>query len=369
MCSNCILDTIDDPDIQFDNKGICNYCNEYYRLHTGSENQKPESKKEKLSAIISKMKAAGRDKPYDCILGISGGIDSCYLAYKAKQLGLRALIVHYDNGWNSALAVNNIEKIINKLNFDLFTYVNDWSEFKDIQLSFLKASVIDIELITDHGILSVLYKAAKKNKCKYILLGSNSATESILPSQWYHWKNDALNIKAIHKHFGTIKIKTFPYINFYNRIKIDVLKKIRFVSILDLMDYNKEEAKKELISLGWKDYGGKHFESIFTRFYQGYILPVKFKVDKRKAHLSSIILAGQIDRVTALKIMENNEYTQKLQFEDKEFVIKKLGIGLEEFEKIMTLPIKSHFDYPSYITRHYKYMSFLTKLFRPLKRK
>jgi N-acetyl sugar amidotransferase len=365
-CTKCVLSNIDTPNLIFDEFGVCSYCNAFLENKHSSFNLK---KTENLESIVSKIKASEKNKKYDCVLGISGGIDSCYLAFKAKQLGLRALVVHYDNGWNSELAVNNIQNIINKLGFDLFTYVNDWNEYKDIQLSFLKASVIDIELITDHGIMAVLYKAARKHKLKYILLGNNTATESILPESWYHWKDDALNIKAIQKKYGTVKIKTFPYINFYNRLKIDILKSVEFVSLLDLMDYNKNEAKQILIKeLDWRDYGGKHFESIFTRFYQGYILPKKFKIDKRKAHLSSMILAGQISRPDAMKILETNEYTYEQQEEDREYVIKKFEINSKEFERIMNLPIRSHFDFPSYITRHYKYMHLITKILKPLKK-
>jgi len=369
ICSNCILDTIDDADLRFDSRGVCNYCNDFYSAHShNTQENKFESGKELLK-IISEIKEAGKNKPYDCILGVSGGVDSTYLAYQAKKLGLRPLIIHYDNGWNSELAVMNIENLIRKLDFNLYTYVNDWDEFKDLQLSFMKASVVDIELLTDHAIGALQFMLAKKYNVKYILSGANNATEAVLPPHWYHWKTDALNITSIHSQFGTKKLKTYPLLGYFKRLYYTRVLKIQTIPLLDYLPFNKEDAKRTIIKeLDWKDYGGKHYESIFTRFYQSYILPRKFKIDKRKAHLSTLICSGQITREEALLEMKKEIFPADKLREDKAYVIKKLGLSEEEFENIMRLPIKRHTDYPSYLTRHYKYEALIAKKIKPLKK-
>lgn len=367
ICSNCILDTIDDAKIRFDTKGICNYCNEYFSHYSNRDQKNPQSKEKKLAAIVSEIKEAGRHNSYDCILGVSGGVDSTYLAYQAKKLGLRPLIIHYDNGWNSELAVMNIENLVRRLDFDLKTYVNDWEEFKDIQLAFMKASVVDIELITDHAIGALQYMFAKKYNVKYIISGANTATEAILPQHWYHWKTDALNILAIHRLYGRKKIKTYPVFGYFKRLYYTRVLKIKTINLLDFLPYNKEESKDTIIKeLNWKDYGGKHYESIFTRFYQSYILPKKFKIDKRKAHLSTLICSGQITRDEALYEIKKEIFPADKQKEDKEYVTKKLGLSENQFEDIMNLPVKQHTDYPSYLTKHYKYEVFLSKKLKPI---
>lgn len=368
-CAKCVLSINDDPSIKIFDDGVCNYCHEYEHHNDVFFLDEGERKK-KLELLVQNIKKEGKNKPFDCILGISGGVDSSYLVVKAVELGLRPLVVHYDNGWNSEQAVNNIEQLVQKLGVDLYTYVNDWEEFKDIQLSFFKASVLDIELTTDHAILAVLYQQARKHGIYYVLQGTNYATESHLPVGWYHWKNDALNIKAIHRRFGEVKMKTFPYMNFVERVRNDKYGHVKFLGMLDYLSYNKENAKADLIAnYGWKDYGGKHFESVFTRFYQGYYLVKKFGVDKRKAHLSSLICSGQLSRDEAIEILKSNSYLDNQAEEDKLYVIKKLGLTEGEFDTIMAQPPKSHFDYPSYITRHYKVLSFFTGILRPFRKK
>ncbi|MDQ3193228.1 MAG: N-acetyl sugar amidotransferase [Bacteroidota bacterium] len=360
MCANCILDTQDDPKISFNDKGVCSYCTSFSEI---DKEKKTSNNAIIIKNIIDKIKFEGKNNEYNCLIGISGGVDSPYLAYQAKLLGLKPLMVHYDNGWNSELAVKNIEKVLSNLKLDLKTYVNEWKEFKDIQLSFLKASVIDIELITDQAIIAVLYKTAKKHNIKYILTGHNFDTEAILPRNWYHWKLDVLNIKAIHKKFGSVKIKTYPFISFLERLFIDKYSNIKTIRLLDYLPYNKEEAKKTLIEkFEWQDYGGKHYESIFTRFYQGYILPVKFGVDKRKAHLSTLICSGQISKEEALEEMKKSPYEENMLREDMDFVLKKFNLTETEFNEIMKLPIKAHTDYPSYYNRHYKVMGWFGKI-------
>lgn len=344
-CSHCVLDTHDDPEMTFDQEGVCSYC-QNYKKHEGEYVKKGRRGLEELKKIVEKIKSDGARKPYDCIIGLSGGVDSSYLALKAKEFGLRPLAVHFDNGWNSELAVNNIENIVSKLNFDLHTVVIDWDEFRDLQLAFLRASVVDIELITDHAIFASLYKIALEQDVKYILSGVNYVTEAILPEPWVHDKRDHIHIKAISTQFGKIPLKKFPLFDTNLKFRIS-WKGVTSVPVLNYLEYIKSDVKKEIIQkLNWRDYGGKHYESVFTRFYQGYILPVKFGIDKRKAHLSTLINSGQINRNSALLELESSIYPEDLRKSDFDFVLKKLGLSVEDFQQIMNLPIKKHRDYP-----------------------
>jgi N-acetyl sugar amidotransferase len=345
QCSISVMDTIADPDIVFDEKGICHYYYDYKKaereLVTGGEKGW-----EKLELIAAEIKETGKNQPYDCIMGLSGGVDSTYVAHLAKKLGLRPLAVHFDNGWNSELSVMNIENIVSKLGFDLFTYVINWDEFRDLQLSYLKASVVDIEAITDHAIFATLYRLAGEKNIKHILSGTNVQTENTLPKSWIFSKTDHINIQSIHKEFGTIPLKTFPFIDAKVKRYYQQVKGVKSISVLNYVDYNKQ-AVKELIQkeLGWRDYGGKHYESIWTRFYQGYILPEKFNIDKRKAHLSDLIFGGQITKEEALAELAKPIYDPAQQKTDFEFVLKKLGLSEAEFAAIMKTPRRSHYDY------------------------
>jgi len=308
-------------------------------------------KKRLLEETVRKIKEAGKGKRYDCIIGLSGGVDSSYVAYLTKKLGLQPLAVHLDNAWNSELAVKNIENIVTKLDIDLYTHILDWDEFRDLQLSFLKASVPDAEIPTDHAIVTLIYQMAAKEGIKNIISGTDVNTESILPSKWSAGHMDWRYIKSVQKRFGTRKLKSFPHLNFWEYyFYYPYVKKIKSIRLLDLIDYHKERAMEEMSrELGWKYYGGKHYESVYTRFFQSYILPNKFTFDKRKAHLSSLICSGEIDRQTALKKLKEPICDPSISKEDKSFVIKKLGISGQEFEKIMQLPHKFYGDYPSYL--------------------
>lgn len=366
-CAKCILDTSDNPLITFDKDGICNHCREYEQMISDYV-FKGEKGKRLLNEIVDKIKDKGKNQEYDCIIGLSGGVDSSYTAYYVvKKLNLRPLVIHFDNGWNSELAVKNIENIVKKLNLDLYTYVVNWEEFKDIQLSLIKASVVDIELVTDHAILAVTNELARKNGIKYIISGGNLATESwSFPKHWIHDKYDWLNIKSIHNRFGTVKIKTFPHFSFLKKFYYYNILKIETIEILNYLDFNKGEAKELLKrDFDWKDYGGKHYESIFTKFYQAYILPVKFKIDKRKQHLSTLIGSGQLTREEAKQEMEKELYNNNQLRADKEYVIKKLGLSADEFEELMLLPVKKHTDYPNY-SKHYEFIALLYRKFKPL---
>jgi N-acetyl sugar amidotransferase len=362
------MDTIADPDIVFDEQGICNYYFEYKKAYAEKVVQ-GEAGKKKLEAIAAEIRAAGQGKAYDCIMGLSGGVDSTYVAWLAKQLGLRPLAVHFDNGWNSELSVMNIENIVGRLGLDLHTYVINWDEFRDLQLAYLKASVVDIEAITDHAIFATLYRLAGEKNIKYILSGTNVQTENTLPKSWIFPKTDHINIQSIHKAYGTLPLKTFPFMDAKVKRYYQKVKGVTSISILNYVDYNKK-AVKELIQreLGWRDYGGKHYESVWTRFYQGYILPAKFRIDKRKAHLSDLIFGGQMTKEEALAELEKPIY-DPIQFKtDYEFVLKKLGLTDAEFKAIMALPPRSHyeFDYEKPIDERYPVLKPFKFIYRKL---
>ena len=346
ICNKCVMDN-SDPNIQFSPTGICNHCMEYEKIKT-VRLFPPESRENRLSELISDIKNSGRNKDYDCVMGLSGGVDSSYAAYIARKNGLRPLAVHLDNGWNSELAVKNIENIITNLKIDLYTYVIDWEEFKDLQLSYFKASVIDIEVLTDHAISAILYKTAARHGIKHILSGANVVSEAILPQSWISDKNDLLNIKHIHRRFGSRKIKTFPKLGLTRYLYYRYYKNINVVPILNYVDYNKVEALHRIVKeLSWRDYGGKHHESTFTKFYQAYILPEKFKVDKRRAHLSTLICSGQLTREEALTELNQPLYNDEELQNDILYVTKKWGMTPREFDQIMALPIRQYTEYPT----------------------
>lgn len=343
-----------DPDIRFDGEGVCNHCREYARLAAESLYSGADAHR-RLDALVARIRKEGEGKEYDCVLGLSGGVDSSFVAYKAKELGLRPLAVHLDNGWNSELSVANIERIVKKLDIDLFTYVIDWEEFRELQVSFFKASVVDIEMLTDHAIAAVIFDVARQHGLRYFLSGYNVATESIMPRSWFYGnKLDGRNIRAIFKTFGGGKrIESFPILSFYQYVLLVYAKRLKVIPLLNYLAYDKSEAMAVLHEkLGWVYYGGKHYESRFTRFYQAYILPGKFHIDKRRAHLSSLICSGQVRRDEALEAISEDLYTPEKLREDKEFVIKKLGMTEDEFEAYMNVPPRSHLDYPSYETMY-----------------
>ena len=346
ICSRCVMDT-SDKDIEFDENGICTYCKEY-EVNVVKRSFPVEEAKIKFDELIKKIKNDGKNRKYDCVVGISGGVDSTYVAYLAKKEGLRPLAVHMDNGWNTKKATKNIFKILKKLDIDLYTYVIDWEEFKDLQLSYFKASVIDMEALTDHAIKAVMYKTASDNNIKYILTGINIATEGGIPPSWRYNKNDYFNIKDIHSKFGKVKMKTFPILSLQDRFVYQIVKDIKMVEILNYVNYNKEEVKLFLKEeFGWEDYGNKHGESMFTHFFQEYILPVKFNIDKRKPHLSSLVRSGQMSRQEALEELKKPLYNDEDLKNDKNYVLNKFGLNEKEFEVIMNSPVKSHYDYKS----------------------
>lgn len=345
ICTRCLMDTTD-PNIVFDENGVCNHCHDHDRLMkqkvvTGKAGE------EYLQKLVEQMKRDGRGKSYDCLIGVSGGVDSTYVAYLVKKMGLRPLAVHMDNGWDSELAVKNIEETLKRLGIDLHTEVLDWEEFKGLQVAFLKSSTPDSEIPSDHAIWAVLGDLADKLKVKYIVSGFNVRTETHLPRAWSQGHFDWKYIRSVNQLFGRGRLKTFPHIGFFTYYRR--LLTHRRVDILNYIDFNKTEAMKILEQeLGWRYYGGKHYESIYTRFYQGYILPTKFGYDKRRSHLSSLICSGETTRDAALKELDKPTYQPTMQEEDREYVVKKLGLTDDEFEAILNAPKKTFWDYPSY---------------------
>lgn len=349
-CTQCIMDT-SDPDIVFDDAGVCNHC---YRYEDQLQRRVAPAgeRSARLEALVEQIKALGHGRDYDCVIGVSGGVDSTYVAWLTKQLGLRPLAVHFDNGWNSELAVANIEKTLERLQIDLSTFVIDWEEFKDLQLSFLKASTPDGEVPTDHAIVALLYQAAAKHGLKHILLGTNVASEAIMPIKWGYGYSDYRYIKAVQERFGSKKLRTYPHYTLPKLFEYMFVRKIRIVPILDFVDYRKEAAMKCIKNdLGWTYYGGKHYESIYTRFYQAYVLPKKFGIDKRRAHNANLVLSGQMSREVALAELEAPTAPEDLMREDMEYVCKKLGLSLAEFDALMALPTRTFLDYPNSYTR------------------
>ena len=345
ICARCLMDTTD-PNIVFDENGVCNHCHDHDRLMkqkvvTGKAGE------EYLQKLVDEMKRDGRGKPYDCLIGVSGGVDSTYVAYLVKKMGLRPLAVHMDNGWDSELAVKNIEETLKRLGIDLHTEVLDWEEFKGLQVAFLKSSTPDSEIPSDHAIWAVLGDLADKLNVKYIVSGFNVRTETHLPRAWSQGHFDWKYIRSVNRLFGRGRLKTFPHIGFFTYYRR--LLTHRRVDILNYIDFNKTEAMKILEQeLGWRYYGGKPSASIYTRFYQGYILPTKFGYDKRRSHLSSLICSGETTRDAALKELDKPTYQPTMQEEDREYVVKKLGLADDEFEAILNAPKKTFWDYPSY---------------------
>lgn len=344
ICTRCILeDAIED--IWFDEKGECKYCHihdEMEKSHQPGINLDKEYHKK-----ILQIKNRGMGKKYDCIVGVSGGRDSTYTLLTAVRLGLRPLAVHFDNGWNSEISVQNIKKACNKLNVDLHTVVADWEEFKDLQISFLKASTPDADIPTDYAIYSVLYHVANKERICYILNGHSFRTEGTSPISWTYM--DPLYVRSVHKQFGKInKFKSFPHMTFAKLQYYIWVRRIREIRLMEFIDYHKNEVDVILSKeLDWQYYGGHHHENIYTRFFQSYYLPKKFGIDKRKTELSALVRSGQISREEALDEISKSGYLHEEKTVD--YAINKLGLTKKEFSEIMKSPIKSHNDYRTYL--------------------
>jgi len=347
ICKRCIMDT-SDPEIKFDTSGVCNHCFIYDHAASTILFSKEEAK-QRLLQIVKQIKKVGKKKQYDCIIGVSGGVDSTYVAYMVKDLGLRPLAVHLDNGWNSNLAVDNIQAILKKLEIDLYTYVLNWEEFKNIQTAFLKASTPDVEIPTDHAIMSVLYKIAAEKNVKYILNGYNLRTEAILPRRWSHGYHDAKYIKSILKQFDNMKINDFPFLTLMKLFYYKFIKRIVVTSPLNYIEFNKNSVTSFLKDcFSWKPYKEKHGESIYTMFVQNVLYPNKFGFDKRRAHLSTLVCSKQLSRNEAIKLI-NSPAINDIEKKDLiKYVSKKLAITDVEFFNIIKNKPKTFWDYKSY---------------------
>ena len=336
-----------DPDITFDAEGHCNHCTDYVDRLANLTYKQGTSERE-LATIVERIKAKGRGKEYDCVIGVSGGVDSCYAAYVVKSLGLRPLAVHMDNGWNSDTAVKNIKSVARTLGIDYQSVVLDWEEFRDLQLAFLRASLPEIETPTDIAIPAALHRVAAENRVRFIIMGGNYATEGILPRAWHYNAKDVRLLKAVHRRFGSGKLRTFPTFGFVKESYYKFVKGIRKVYVLNLVPYSKTDAMRKLQEeLGWEYYGGKHYESKITGFVQSYILPVKFHIDYRRATLSSQICAGETTRDEAVEILKRPPFDAARVPEEKVYVAKKFGITLEEMDAILAAPPRTHRDYPN----------------------
>jgi N-acetyl sugar amidotransferase len=339
-----------DSNITFDARGWCDYCNNFHNnilphWHTDERGER------EIMRQAEQVKRDGRGREHDCLLGISGGVDSSYLAYIAKEkLGLRPLIFHVDAGWNSQQAVHNIEKVVEGLKLDLHTEVVNWLEMKDLQLAFFKAQVPHLDTPQDHAFFAALYNFAAKNGFKYILNGGNYSTECVRePLEWHYHASDLRQLRDIHRRFGTRPLKTFPQADIFTyKLYYRYVKGVRVLRPLNYLPYIKEDAMNFLIErFGWQRYAHKHYESRFTRFYEGYWLPTKFGFDKRRAHFSSLILTGQMSREEALERIAKPAFDQATIEQDFEYIATKLDISVEELRALLNGPNKSYRDYRS----------------------
>ena len=348
ICTKCVMDTSDSR-VDFDSSGVCDHCRRFF-THTLKNWTRGAEGRRRLRELVQTIRKHGRGRKFDCIIGMSGGIDSSYLTYLAKtELNLRPLVFHVDAGWNTQEAVNNIERLVDGLELDLYTEVINWREMRDLQLAFFKSGVPHIDIPQDVVFFSTMYKFAEKYGVKHILTGANLSTECIRnPVEWVYYA-DVVQIRDIHRKFGSRKLETFPLSHIiWHKIYLPYVKRIKVHRPLNLVSYEKDKAIDLLIEkFGWQPYPQKHFESRFTRFYEGYWLPVKFGFDTRRVQFSSLILTGQMTRDEALKKLENSAYDPATIKQDFEYVATKLGISGEELRSYLEAPNKSFRDYRS----------------------
>jgi N-acetyl sugar amidotransferase len=347
ICSRCVMDT-SDPLIRFDDDGICSYCSAFA---VGERTAwTPEEGSHRLAEVVEAIRADGAGRPYDCVVGLSGGVDSTYVALRVKELGLRPLAVHFDGGWNSEISMGNIEQIVTRLSLDLDTVVCDWDEMRDLQRAFLRASLVNSDVPQDHAIIAVLFHAARRHRVRYIITGHNRATESCMSPAWRgHTSQDWRHIRAVHRRWGTAPLSSFPH---FTLAELLLLKpywwRLSMVNLLDYEPYVKADALRRIeAELGWRDYGGKHHESVFTRFFQTCYLPEKFGYDKRRSHLSSLIVSGQLARSGALAELSSPPCPGDTRAELVAYVAKKLGMADEEMSEVLRSPGRSHRELPS----------------------
>ena len=347
VCTNCVMDT-SDSQIVFNDAGICDHCLGFQQdvLPNWYPNEKGAAI---FRETVAQIKASGKGKPFDCIMGMSGGLDSSYLLHIAvKEFDLRPLVFHVDGGWNTDLAVNNIQVLVDKLGLDLYTEVINWNEMSDFQLAFFKSGVPHIDLPQDHAFVATLYHFANKHGIKYILNGGNYSTECVRnPKEWLYYGTDMAQIKDIQRQFGTVHLRTYPFSHvLFHKVYLRYIRGVRVVKPLNLMPYTKENASKVLSeTYGWRPYSQKHFESRFTRFYEGYWLPTRFGYDTRRVQYSSLIQTGQMTRDEALEHLKQPAYDPDTIDEDFEYIATKLGISVQELRFYHEMPLKTYKDY------------------------
>lgn len=349
ICTRCVMDT-SDPLIEFDSAGVCNHCRTVDAIKSDGRWMPDARGARHLEAWVQRIKRMQASAEYDCIIGMSGGVDSSYLAVVAHRLGLRCLAVHVDAGWNSEIAVGNIERILRALNMDLVTHIVDWEEMQDLQVAFLRSGVPNQDIPQDHIFFSFLYTEARKRKINFQLQGRNYASESVLPRSWGYSAMDGIHLKRVHRLFGSRPLKRYKVMSVLDYVDyfagLPWRSQLEIVDPLNFIPYDPASARVELQrDFGWRDYGEKHWESHWTRFFQSYLLPVKFGCDKRRAHMSSLILSGALTRANALRHLQKPSYDPDTVWQDQEFVRRKLGIDAAEWKSLMEMPPKAHIDY------------------------
>lgn len=347
VCKNCVMDSTDSQ-IIFDENGVCDHCNGF-RANTLPNWYPDDTGKAMFRKQVESIKASGKGKPFDCIMGMSGGLDSSFLLHLAvSEFNLRPLVFHVDGGWNTDIAVNNIQMLVDGLGLDLYTEVINWEEMKDFQLAFFKSGVPHLDIPQDHAFIATLYHFANKHNIKYILNGGNYATECVRnPKEWLYYGTDMAQLRDIHRQFGTRPLNTYPFSSIlFHKVFLRYIKGVRVVKPLNYLPYTKENAIKVLSErYGWRPYPQKHFESRFTRFYEGYWLPTRFGYDTRRVQYSSLILTGQMTCDDALAMLEKPAYDPATIDEDFEYIATKLGISVDEFRRYHTQPLKTYRDY------------------------
>lgn len=352
VCTYCVMDT-SDPDITFDENGRCNHCRDFGAL-LGTQWFPNAEGARRLERMIDRIKKEGRGKQYDSVLGLSGGVDSSYLALKAHEWGLNPLVVHVDAGWNSELAVQNIERIVDYCGYELHTLVVNWEDMRELQLSYLRAAVSNQDVPQDHAFFAGLYHFAIDNKVRYVLNGGNLATEGIYPAAWEGAAMDSRNLRAIHETFGTKPLQDYPLITFGQYyIWYPLVKRMTPFRPLNLMQYSKDEAATVLEqTVGWRSYPRKHGESLFTKFFQNYYLPTKYGYDKRRPHLSTLIASGLLTRDAAVQQLRAPLYDPDELRRDQRYVSRKLGLTEEGFAKLMAAPKHHYTDFENWDSQH-----------------
>lgn len=347
ICTNCVMDT-SDANIVFDAQGVCDHCRGFEE-HVRPNWHPDETGERMFAAVVERIKDDGRGRDFDCILGMSGGLDSSFLLHKAvKDFGLRPLVFHVDGGWNTDIAVSNIQALVDGLGLDLYTEVINWNEMRDFQLAFFKSGVPHLDIPQDHAFVATLYNFADKHGIRYILNGGNIATECVRnPLEWLYYGTDMRQLNDIRRRFGTVPMKSYPFSSVLrHKFYLRYIRRVQVVKPLDWMPYTKALARETLSSLyGWRPYPQKHFESRFTRFYEGYWLPERFGYDTRRVQFSSLILTGQMTRNEAIEELKRPAYDPETISHEFDYIARKLGIGSEELRGYFTMPKKTYADY------------------------